>query len=177
MNVVQFLSSITIPSIIVGICIFGYLRGVKIYDAFIEGAREGLMAAVRILPFLIAMFLGIGVFRASGAMDLLARLLSPVASLIRLPPELLPLALVRPLSASGSLEVLTDIIKTHGPDSGIGTIACMIQSGCETTFYVLTIYFGAVGIRRIRHTLWLGLAADLMAIIGSVILYHSLLAP
>lgn len=173
---IQIISSIMIPVMILGICLFGYLRGIRVYEAFVEGAKEGLMAAARIAPYLIAMFVAIGMFRSSGALPFIAKLLAPIVSLLGMPPELLPLMIIRPLSATGSLGALVDIFKTHGPDSPIGMMASMIQSSCETTFYVVTIYFGAVGIKKVRHTLALGIMADILAIIGSVLIYNHLRA-
>ncbi|HHV63101.1 MAG TPA: spore maturation protein [Firmicutes bacterium] len=176
MSVIKILSNASIPFMILVICLIGYVRGVKIYDAFIDGAKEGLATAVRILPFLVAMFVAIGIFRASGAMSLFTGLLSPIARLLGISRDLLPLAIIRPLSGTGSLEVLSDILKVHGPDSLTGRMASVMQASCETTFYVLTVYFGAVGIKKIRHTLLIGLMADILAFAGAVLICRAVFA-
>jgi spore maturation protein B len=157
-----------IPVLLVAIPLTGLLRGVKVYDVFIEGAKEGFEVAVRIIPFLVGILVAIGMFRGSGAMDLLTARLQPIAVSTGFPAELLPLAILRSLSGSGSLAFATDLVKTHGPDSLIGRMAATMYGSSETTFYVLAVYFGAVGVRRTRHGVAAGLVGDAVAAIAAV---------
>lgn len=171
MRVVLDLISIwAIPVLIVGIAVAGVLRKVKVYEAFVEGAREGFDVAVRIIPFLVGILVAIGMFRGSGAMDLLTDLLRAPLALVNFPPELFPLAIMRSLSGSGSLALTTDIIQHAGPDSVLARMAATMYGSTETTFYVLAVYFGAVGIRRTRHAVPAALIADLAAAIASVVI-------
>ena len=167
-QVVQSLSLWAIPVVLVLIPAIGYLRGVRVYEVFCEGAREGFETAVHILPYLVAMFVAIGLFRTSNALDTLLALLAYPASLIGLPVEVLPMAILRPLSGSGSLGFLADLLEEHGPDSMVGLIASTMQGGTETTLYVLTVYFGAVGVTKARHAVAVGLLADLAGFVASV---------
>ena len=157
-----------IPVLLVAIPLVGIIRGVKVYDVFIEGAKEGFEVAVRIIPFLVGILVAIGMFRGSGAMDLLMALLRPVVAPTGFPPELLPLAILRSLTGSGSLAFTTDLIKTHGPDSLIARTAATMYGSSETTFYVLAVYFGAVGVRRTRHAVPAALIGDVVAAIAAV---------
>ena len=157
-----------IPVLLVAIPLAGILRKVKVYDVFIEGAKEGFEVAVRIIPFLVGILVAIGMFRAAGAMDLLMAGLRPLVAPTAFPPELVPLAILRSLSGSGSLAFTTDLIKTHGPDSLIARTAATMYGSSETTFYVLAVYFGAVGVRRTRHAVPAALIADLVAAVAAV---------
>jgi spore maturation protein B len=157
-----------IPVLLVGIPLVGMIRGIKVYDVFIEGAKEGFQVAVRIIPFLVGILVAIGMFRASGAMDMLTNGLRPLLRATQFPPEIFPLVILRTLSGSGSLAVATDIIKQFGPDSYIGRTAATIYGGSETTFYVLAVYFGAVGVKRTRHAIPSALTGDLVAAIVAV---------
>jgi spore maturation protein B len=157
-----------LPVLLVGIPLAGMIRKVKVYDVFIEGAKEGFNVAVRIIPFLVGILVAIGMFRASGAMDLLTEGLRPGMNAVGFPAELFPLAVLRTLSGSGSLALATDMIKRNGPDSMIGRMTATLYGGSETTFYVLAVYFGAVGIRRTRHAVPAALIGDLVAAIVAV---------
>jgi spore maturation protein B len=157
-----------IPVMLVGIPFIGLLRKVKVYDVFVEGATEGFQVAVRIIPFLVGILVAIGMFRGSGAMDLLIAGLRPIMNATRFPAELLPLAILRSLTGSGSLAMATDLIKTHGPDSVIGRMAATMYGSSETTFYVLAVYCGAVGVRRTRHAVPAALIGDVVAAIAAV---------
>ncbi|HXW04803.1 MAG TPA: nucleoside recognition domain-containing protein [Vicinamibacterales bacterium] len=157
-----------IPVLLVAIPMAGIIRNVKVYDVFIEGAQEGFAVAVRIIPFLVGILVAIGMFRGSGAMDLLLAGLRPVLAPAGFPPELAPLAILRSLTGSGSLAFATDLIQTHGPDSLIGRTAATMYGSSETTFYVLAVYFGAVGIRHTRHAVPAALVADIVAAIAAV---------
>ncbi|MDA8162430.1 MAG: spore maturation protein, partial [Desulfobacteraceae bacterium] len=165
------LSNWLIPVLISGLLIFGYLRGVKIYEALTDGAKEGFSTVIRIIPFMTAIFVAIGMFRASGAMDIMTGILSPVTSAVGMPPEALAVALMRPLSGSGSFAMMSEIVK-QSPDSFLAALVSVIQGSTETTFYVLAVYFGAVGIHRTRHALPAALCADAAGVIASVAICH-----
>ena len=156
------------PVLVVGIPLIGLIRKVKVYDVFIEGAKEGFDVAVRIIPFLVGILVAIGMFRGSGAMDLLMGVVRPVVAPTGFPPEVVPLAILRSLTGSGSLAFTTDLIKTHGPDSLIARIAATMYGSSETTFYVLAVYFGAVGVSRTRHAVPAALIGDIFAAIAAV---------
>ncbi|HUJ26760.1 MAG TPA: nucleoside recognition domain-containing protein [Myxococcales bacterium] len=174
--VLEFLSGWILLALLVGIPLYGWVRGVKVYEAFVEGAKEGFTVAVRIIPFLVAILAAVGAFRGAGAMDALARVLGPVTSRIGLPAEVLPMALVRPLSGSGSLGLLGNIFSTPGlgPDSYAGKLGSILQGSTETTFYVLSVYCGSVGIVRYRHALAAGLLADFTGLTASVLIARAL---
>ncbi len=165
---INIISIVAIPIIIAVFLGWGFFRKVKVYEVFVEGAKEGFNTAVRIIPYLVAMLFAIGIFRASGALDLLLAVLSPVTNLIGMPAEAMPMALLRPLSGSGSLGVMTEIIQTHGPDSFIGVLVSTMFGSTETTFYVLAVYFGSAGVRNTRHALPAGLVADLFGMLGAL---------
>jgi spore maturation protein B len=156
------------PVLLVAIPFVGLIRKVKVYDVFIEGAKEGFDVGVKIIPFLVGILVAIGMFRASGAMDLLMAGLRPLVTATRFPAELVPLAILRSLTGSGSLAFTTDLIKTYGPDSTIARMAATMYGSSETTFYVLAVYFGAVGARRTRHAVPAALVGDLVAAIAAV---------
>lgn len=167
-KIIGIVSILAIPSIILFIVGYGAAKKVKIYEVFIEGAKEGFTIGVRIIPFLVAMLVAIGVFRASGAMDILSLILSPITELIGMPAETLPMALMRPLSGSGALGVMSEIINTHGADSLIGRMVSVMMGSGETTFYVLAVYFGAVNVTKTRHAVPAGIVADVAGILASV---------
>ena len=160
-----------IPSLMVLLLGFGLSRRVRIYEVFVEGARDGFQVAVRIIPYLVAILVAVAMFRASGALDLLIGPIGGMTGHLGLPAEALPMALLRPLSGSGAYGILASIIQnpTIGPDSYTGYLVSTLQGSTETTFYVLAVYFGAVGIRRIRHALAAGLTADAAGIVGAII--------
>lgn len=167
-DIIQFFSIIAIPALIVFFVGYGAFKKVKVYEQFVEGAKEGFTIAIRILPYLVAMLVAIGIFRAGGAMQWLITILTPVTNLIGMPAEALPMALMRPLSGSGSLGVMSEIIKVHGPDSFIGILVSTFYGSTETTFYVLAVYFGAVNIKNTRHAVPVGLIADICGILGAL---------
>ncbi|MEA2490297.1 MAG: spore maturation protein [Acidobacteriota bacterium] len=159
-----------IPVLLVGIPLIGLIRKVKVYDVFVDGAKEGFEVAVKIIPFLVGMLVAIGMFRGSGAMDLLTRAISPALSAIGFPAEVFPLAVLRTLTGSGSLAITTDLIKTHGPDSLLGRTAATMYGSSETTFFVLAVYFGAVSIKRTRHAVPAALIGDVVAAVAAVLI-------
>lgn len=158
----------TLVVLIVGLPVYGLIKRVPVYEAFVDGAKDGFNVAVRIIPYLVAILFAIAMFRASGAMTLLVEWLRAPLSAIGFPPEVLPMAIVRPLSGSGSAAVLVDIQQQYGPTSSITRTAATIFGSTETTFYVIAVYFGAVGIRKTRHAVAAGLIADITAIILAV---------
>lgn len=159
-----------IPVLFIGFLTFGVIRRVRIYEAFVEGARDGFQVAVRIIPYLVAILVAVGMFRASGALEAMVETLGTVTRHIGLPPEALPMALLRPLSGSGAYGIMASIIQDPaiGPDSYTGYLVSTLQGSTETTFYVLAVYFGAVQVRRIRHALAAGLTADFVGIAAAV---------
>jgi len=159
-----------IPGLIVVLLGFGAIKRVRVYEVFVEGARDGFAVALRIIPYLVAILVAVGMLRESGALELLIEPLSRVTGQIGLPGEALPMAILRPLSGSGAYGVLASIIQDPaiGPDSYTGYLVSTFQGSTETTFYVLAVYFGAVQIRRIRHALAAALTADLAGILAAV---------
>ena len=165
-----------IPGLMMALLAFGVAKKVPVYESFVEGAKDGFNVALRIIPYLVAILTAVAMFRASGAMDMLVGPLGSVTELIGLPAEALPMALLRPLSGSGAYGVLASIIQdpAHGPDSLVGYLVSTFQGSTETTFYVLAVYFGAVGIRRIRHALIAALLADIAGIGAAVFIVNQL---
>ncbi len=159
-----------VPGLAVGLLGFGLVRGVKVYEAFVEGAKDGFNVAIKIIPFLVAILVAVGMFRHSGVMDLLIAAISPFTSRFGLPAEVLPMALMRPLSGSGAFGLLAETINNPqiGPDSYIGYLVSTLQGSTETTFYVLAVYFGAAQVQRTRHALATGLTADAAGVIAAV---------
>ncbi len=170
MEIVSLFSRYIIPLLLFLIPFYAWCKGVPVYETFVRGAGEGLKLAVRILPYLVAMLVVINIFRASGALQGLAAFLSPVTSFLGIPAEVVPLALMRPLSGSGALGISADLINTYGPDSFIGRLASVMQGSTDTTFYILTVYFGSVGLKRYRHALAAGLLADTVSFIAAACL-------
>jgi spore maturation protein B len=161
-------SKFVIPLMLVLIPLYGIIRRVAVYEEFVTGAKEGFHVAVRIMPYLVAILFAIGMFRASGAMTYLIEALRPVLGPIAVPPEIIPMAITRPLSGGGSLAVLADMIKTHGVDSIFVKISGVMYGACETTFYVIAVYFGAVNVKKTRHALPAGLIADAAGVLLAV---------
>jgi len=169
-RIMQIFSIWLIPVLIFTILILAWRNKVKVYEAFIDGAKEGFSVAIKIIPYLVAVLVAIGMFRASGAMDIFVALFSPITNLIGMPAETLPVALMRPLSGSGALGLVTELMKQHGPDSFIGRVASTMWGSTETTFYVVAVYFGSVGVRRVRHSIAAGLVGDAVGLIMAVII-------
>jgi spore maturation protein B len=163
------LSAYAVPLMLLIIPIYAYIKKVAVYESFVAGAAEGVQTSVKILPFLVGMMMSIAVFRASGAFDALAGLIAPIFNFFGVPVEVLPLAIMRPLSGSGALALSAQIVNDYGPDSFIGRLASVMQGSTDTTFYVLAVYFGSVSIRKYRYALAVGLSADIVSFISSVI--------
>jgi spore maturation protein B len=167
-EILGLLSFFVIPLMLVGFPLYGLYKRVPVYEAFVEGAKEGFQVAVRIIPYLVAILFAIGMFRASGAMDALASALGPVLGVIGFPAEVLPMAIIRPLTGSGSAGLVADMIQQYGEDSILVKMAAVMFGSTETTFYVVAVYFGAVNIKRTRHAVPAGLTADFAAMIIAV---------
>jgi spore maturation protein SpmA len=161
-----------VPMLIAALLLVGFAAGVRVYEAMIVGAKEGLGVVVRIIPYLVGILVAVGMFRASGAMDLIIRALDPLTSPLGFPAEALPMALLRPLSGSGALGIMVETLETHGPDSFVGMLVSTLQGSTETTFYVLTLYAGAGRVRELRHALPACLIGDLGGAIGATLACH-----
>ncbi len=172
-------ANILLMTIIVGFIVAGMRKKVNVYDAFIEGAKEGFQTAVRIIPYLVAILVGIGVFRASGAMDMLISGIGSVINAMGIDSQFvaaLPTALMKPLSGSGARGMMVDAMTTYGADSFVGRLSCIFQGSTDTTFYILAVYFGSVGIRHTRHAVACGLLADLAGIIAAIAICYMFFA-
>ncbi len=168
-TVVETISLWAIPIIFLTIVVAGFFKKVKVYEVFVDGAKEGFEVAVKIIPFVVAILAAIGMFRESGAMDMFVSFISPITDKFGYPAEVLPMALMRPLSGSGSLGLLTDLVNTHGADSFIGRLASTLMGSTETTFYIAAVYFGSIAIRKQRHTIAACLTADFVGIVASFV--------
>ncbi len=167
---IDALSLLAIPCLIVFFPLYAALRRIPVYDEFVEGGKEGFQVVLRILPYIVGMLVAVGMFRAAGGLNLITWFLKPVTSFLRFPPELVPIALIRPFSGTASLALLTELVKNNGPDSLITLTAATFYGCSETTFYVIAVYFGSVGIRQTRHAIPSGLVADIIGPIASVII-------
>jgi spore maturation protein B len=169
-DVVQILSTFVIVAVLAGFPLYGLIKRVPVYEVFVEGAKEGFTLVVKIIPYLVGILFAMAMFRASGAMDFLIRGLRPVLTFTGFPPEDLTMAIMRPLTSSGSIGILADMIKQYGLDSIYVKIAAVIFGSSETTFYVIAVYFGSVGVTKVRHAILAGLVAEGSAILASVYL-------
>jgi len=153
---------------LVGIILYGMMKKIKVYEAFIEGAKNGFTTAIRIIPSFVAMLVAIGVFRESGAMALLTKALNPITSLLNIPKEVVPMILMRPLSGSGSHAIVSELATTYGPESLSARMTAVMMGSSETTLYVLAIYFGSINIKKQRHAISAGLIADLAGLLSAI---------
>jgi spore maturation protein SpmA len=172
---VNALSLLAIPFLLSFFPVYAATRGIKVYEEFVEGAKESFGVILKIIPFLVTMLVAISMFKGAGGIDLLARVLTPVLAPLHFPPDLLPLALMRPLSGSATLAILTDIIHRLGPDNIVSLMAATVYGSTETTFYVAAVYFGSVGVKQTRHAIPAGLLGDLAGVIASVIICRAVL--
>lgn len=170
MAIVQAISAMAVPVMFFTIVLFGVIRRIDVFDNFMIGAKEGLEVYIKIIPALIGLLVGINMFQASGAMDIIIWMVKPVTSFLNIPSEVVPLALMRPISGSGSLAIVSDLIHKFGPDSFVGRITSVMMGSTETTFYTLTIYFGATCVTKTRYTLKAALLGDLATIMISVMI-------
>ncbi|MDP2892687.1 MAG: spore maturation protein [Bacillota bacterium] len=169
MQAVSIISAAIVPSFIVLIVIYGLIKKVDVYNAFVEGAKEGLNTAVKILPYVAAMMLAVGIFSASGGFDMITGIFEKPAKALGIPAEVLPLFLVRPFSGSAAMAVLADIFKNSGPDSFAGLLASTMMGSSETIFYTSALYFGAARIKKTRYAIPLALCSEIIGLISSVL--------
>lgn len=174
-NLIEYVSNLAIPFAILIIVLFGFIERIKVFDIFLDGAKEGMGIIYSIFPTLVGLFVSIGALRSSGIIDFFITIISPVLKVIRFPLEIMPLALVRPISGSGSIAVASDIIKKFGVDSRLGLIASVIMGSTETTLYTIAVYTSSVGIKDIRFVLWASLIADFIGIFVSIIVCNIML--
>ncbi|MCI9576436.1 MAG: spore maturation protein [Clostridiales bacterium] len=165
-------SAYVIPVAVIAIVVFGLVRRVPVFDTFLSGAKEGLSSSLSILPSLVGLIVAVTMLNASGALELLTSFLAPVTNALGFPSEVMPMALLRPISGSGSTAMLTQIFDSFGPDSFIGRVASVIMGSTETTFYAIAVYFAAVGIKKTRHAVPAALAADFTGYVMSVLSIH-----
>ena len=161
-----------LPTLIATLILYGWVRGVRVYDSLVEGAKQGFEVALRIIPYLVAILVVVGMFRASGGIDLFTEWLAPLTGLIGMPAEALPMALLRPLTGSGAFAIMTEAMTVHGADSLVGYMVSTFQGSTETTFYTLAVYYGSIGIRNTRHTVPACLLADTAGILGGVFIVN-----
>ncbi|MFJ5621173.1 spore maturation protein [Peribacillus loiseleuriae] len=158
-----------IPFLICSILLYGTYKKIPTYETFVEGGKEGIQMSFSIIPYLVGMLVAISVFRASGALEFFVQFLRPLLELLHVPAEIVPLAIIRPISGTAALGMTSDLISVYGPDSFIGRLAATIQGSTDTTFYVLTVYFGAVGIKKMGDALKVGLLADLVGLVAAIV--------
>lgn len=164
---VSYISNLIIPVMVLGVIVYGLSKKVDIYDTFVDGAKESFDMIAKIFPCILGMLLGVNILLSSGVLDYIFNLLRPLLSF---PVEVLPMAILRPISGTTTLAILNDLFESFGPDSFVGRLASVIQGATDTTLYVLTLYFGSVGIKKIKYALWAGLAADLFGIVAAIFL-------
>jgi len=169
-RILSYMSVIAIPIMMSIILLHGWIKGVSMYETFVEGAGDGFKTAISIMPYLVAIFIAVGLMRKSGAIDYLIHFINPLMALIGMPPEVLPLAIMRPVSGSGALVVLQDLLNTYGPDSFVGRLGSTMMGSAETIFYTMGVYFGSVGIKRARHTIGAALISHLASMIAAVVI-------
>lgn len=173
-DLISIISQWAIPVFIAIIIVSAIAKKVPLYESFVDGAKDGFQTAVSIIPHLVGMMVAVEVFRTSGALDIMIGWLEPVLNKFHIPKDVIPLALLRPITGSGSTAVMNDIFMQYGPDSFVGRLASVMQGSTDTTLYVITVYFGAVGIRKYRYALKVGLMADLAGIIASIVIVNLL---
>lgn len=168
-SIMNIISLWSLPAIIILILTIGLIRKIPLYESFTEGAKDGFKVAVNIIPYLVAIIVGISMFRASGAIDMIGSLFSGILSTFRIPTDVLPIMIVRSLSGSAALGVFSDIAHTLGPDDYATKLSAVMVGSSETTFYILAVYFGAIGISKLRYALIVGLLADFIGIVAAIL--------
>lgn len=168
MKTFNYISQLIIPAFILFAVLYGFFRKVRVYDSFVSGAKDGITIVIRIFPYILAIFVGIKAFQASGAFPMLQQLFSGIFNALGIPAEVLSIVIIKPLSGSASTGVFTDIVKTTGPDSLASRISAVIMGSAETTFYVLAVYLGSVGIKKTRYLIPVCLIADLVGIVIAI---------
>lgn len=175
MNIINYISNIAMPLMILLIVYYGLKEKIKVFDVFLDGAKEGINMVVSIFPTLIGLFVAIGALRSSGILDLIIKIISPVLNILQIPSQIMPLAILRPISGSASMAVATDIMKSHGVDSFIGILAAVIMGSTETTLYTIAVYTGSIKVKNTRFVIAAALIADLFGVIASVIICRLML--
>lgn len=170
MQFISTLSLLFIPLFILIVLVVATYKRIPTYDLFVEGGKEGLSMAISLLPYLLGMLVSISIFKSSGALDAIVSVFQPVLALLKVPAEIVPLALTRPISGTAALAITADLLKTYGPDSFIGRLASTMQGSTDTTFYIITIYFGSVGIKKMGDALKVGLWSDLAGMVTAIII-------
>lgn len=168
----QNISQLIIPLMVLGIILYGIKKKINIYDVFVEGSKESYEMVLTMFPCMLAMIFGVNIFIKSGILEYIFSHFKWILDILKMPLEIIPMAIMRPISGSSSLAILNNILETMGPDSFAGRLASVIQGSTDTTFYVLTLYFGSIGIKKIKYSLWAGLFADLMGIIAAIIIVN-----
>lgn len=168
--IIKNISNFIIPIVVLFIVIYGARKKVAVYDTFLEGAKESVSMTLNLFPTFLAMILGVNILINSGFLSFLLSFLKPVFAIFNLPVEVLPLAFIRPISGSATLAILTNILKNYGPDSFVGLLSSVMQGSTDTTLYVISLYFGSIGIKKIRYAMWAGLCADIIGITASIII-------
>lgn len=171
---ISTISSMLIPLLVLGIIVYGVYKKVNVYDEFITGTKESFGMITSMFPTFLGMIFGVNLFLNSGIVDAIFSLLTPVINFLKIPLEVVPMAILRPISGSSTLAILNHIFEQSGPDSLVGILASIIQGSTDTTLYIITLYFGCIGIKKIKYALWAGLFADLMGLIASITLVHLL---
>ena len=169
-NIINYISSAAIPVVIIVIIGYGLKEKIKVFDTFLDGAKEGVEIVFKMFPTLIGIFLAVGALRSSGIIDLIVNLITPLTNLLEIPSQIMPLALLRPISGSASMAVAVDIMQNYGVDTLTGIITSVIMGSTETTFYTIAIYTSAVGIKKTRGILFAALAADIAGMVASTII-------
>ena len=168
----DYITKSIIPIVVVIILVYGMIKGKKVYEWFLDGVKDGLGVCIRIFPCLLAMIVAVQIFKNSNLLYLVNKAISPFSNFIGLPEEVVPLVLIKPISGSGAIGMFTEIVKTYGADTFIGLVASVIMGTTETIFYTISVYFGAANIKKIRHTLWAAIMADITAIITAIIVVN-----
>ena len=174
MQVINYISSAAIPTVILIILLYGVAEKNKVYDTFLEGAKDGIEIVFKLFPTLVGIFLAVGALRKSGIIDLIIKLISPITNLLKIPSQILPLAMLRPISGSASMAVAVDIMQKYGVDTTIGLITSTIMGSTETTLYTIAVYTSCVGVKKTRFVLFAALIADFVGRITSVVIWQIL---
>lgn len=169
---IEQISSFIIPLLVLIVVGYGIIKKINVYDVFVEGATESFDMVLTMFPCLLGMIFGINIFLKSNVLNYVFALLKPAFAQLNVPTEIFPMMILRPISGSSSLAILNNLFATYGPDSFIGKLASVIQGSTDTTFYILTLYFGSIGIKKIRYSLWAGLAADVIGIVSAVVIVN-----
>ncbi len=165
-----YISNLMIPLLVLVVIGYGLYKKIDIYDVFVNGAKESFDMVFTLFPCLLGMIFGINIFLKSGALNIVFDLVNPFFEYLKIPLDIFPMALLRPISGSSALAILNNILESSGPDSFIGRMASILQGSTDTTFYVLTLYFGTVGIKKIKHALWVGIISDIAGMIAAIVL-------